>query len=86
MKKETKVIFRKFKDGGDIVACFPDMLERNYKISAYQHQGQHCNVDYQEIIQTTKLAKEKEYINLKKELENLGYSLKVMTRANIQYR
>ena len=75
----TKVIFRKFKDNVDIIALFPRISE-NYDYSqfcsSYMHVGQHGTacVDLNGI---TVLAKESEYIDLKKELESIGYVLSV---------
>ena len=75
----TKVIFRKFKDNGDIIALFP-RISANYDYrqfcSSYMNVGQHgaACVDLND---RTVLAKESEYADLKRELESIGYVLSV---------
>jgi len=77
---ETKVIFRVFKDGGDVLALFPEIDEGNGLVSSYQHIGQHSGADYTGCIQITRPATPAEYSALKRELESLGYNLKVSVR------
>jgi len=36
-----RVIFRKFKDGGDIIALLPDVPANPGRIMSYMHVGQH---------------------------------------------
>jgi len=79
-KHQTTVIFRKFKEG-DIIAFFPYETER-YITPSYMHIGQHGDSDYSELINRTKLAHPNEYENLKKELEDIGYNLKIAKKAN----
>lgn len=75
----TKVIFRKFKNDGSIIAVFPENVENNYKISCYMHVGQHFSIDYDELKKESTLATEEEYIKLKDELHNIGYvNIKVL--------
>ena len=78
----TKVIFRKFKDG-DVIALFPEQRSTRFNL-CYMHIGQHSDCDYNHIVSTTKLATEEEYADLKKELEFVGYNLKVVKK--IQYK
>ena len=77
--EKTKVIFRKFKDG-DIIALFPEIAgDMNPStMMSYQHVGQHGAAD---CIESTKLADPEEYEDLKKELETVGYVLKVCKKA-----
>ena len=79
-KHITEVIFRKFKDG-DIIAFFPYEIEtpQGYVMS-YMHVGQHGSADYQGLVPTTKLATEEEYADLFKELEGIGYRLRVIKK------
>jgi hypothetical protein len=88
MQKDTEltvVIFRKWKksfDSGEgIVALFPfEDYNREYKPSlcmSYAHIGQHGGADYNHCVSNSKLAKPEEYADLKKELEEIGYNLKV---------
>ena len=80
----TKVIFRKFKCG-DVIALFPEEVDGLY-IWSYMHIGQHSTADYSCVVNTTKLAKEPEYLELKKELESIGYNLKVYKKAKVKYK
>ena len=76
------VIFRKDKDG-DIVALFPNIAAEQpggYLITSYQHIGQHGDADYDYVISQTTPAKLAEYKDLKEELEEIGYDLRVMQR------
>jgi hypothetical protein len=90
MKKNvTKVVFRKYKkaenwDGGGVIALFPEQPERNYCINSYMHIGQHgpCALG---IIGQTRLATAEEYDSLKKELEGLGYNLKINKRMKVRF-
>ena len=78
-KHQTAVVFRRFKDG-DIIALFPGLKERSYSCLSYMHVGQHGPAEYQHVIASTKPAKPKEYEDLKRELEGLGYNLRVIQR------
>jgi hypothetical protein len=79
----TLVKFRKEISNHDqIVAVFPKLkhnsrLYGNDVYVCYSHIGQHspCNKDW--IFGETKPAKEHEYASLKKELESIGYDLKI---------
>jgi len=78
----TLVKFRKDLRNDEIIAVFPKMLYNELLYSndvwvCYAHIGQHssCNKDY--LIGDTIPAKESEYLPLKKELEQLGYELKI---------
>lgn len=84
-EKPTPVIFRKWKDTGDILALFPYDLGTDdpYTCSSYEHMGQHGAADPQGCIQTTTRCTPEEYAPLKRELESLGYKLKPMSR--LQY-
>lgn len=81
--EKTKVIFRKFKDGGDIIALFPEFV--NYPdgcIESYQHLGQHGAADYSHCIAISKPASVKEYAPLKAELERIGYKLEIRSKRS----
>jgi len=79
---ETRVIFR--MDRGEVVAVFPDQVERNGDVGCYAHMGQHssCSRDW---YATTKAATEAEYAPLKRELESAPYryNLRVMRRWSL---
>lgn len=70
----TKIIFRKDKRDGTIVAFFPD-FEANYgRIACYEHIGQHGEADLMYYWNDTKKATPEEYTDLYNELTNLvGY-------------
>lgn len=81
----TKVVFRKFKEG-DVIALFPEVATDRQGINclSYQHIGQHGAASTL-IVNSTTLATESEYADLKRELENrIGYNLKVCKRITRQ--
>jgi len=81
---KTDIIFRVFKK--EVIALFPhEVCDRQGNVTSYQHLGQHSGADYRHIIQNSKKATEQEYKNLKKEMENLGYSLNLVSRQNRKY-
>jgi hypothetical protein len=78
---QNPVIFRVFKDSGEVIALFPTIPAGGVYIESYQHIGQHGPAQYHEIVPITRLAKAKEYRELKKELEKIGYrNLKICKR------
>lgn len=81
-RHKTKVVFRKFKDGGDIVAVFPRDLGTNspYTCGSYMHVGQHGSADPNGVVSITKLATPAEYAPLARELKGLGYNLDIRTK------
>ena len=76
----TLVKFRVHPVNGDTFAFFPQLVfsfngyRKNH--TSYSHIGQHsaCNVDY---VKECRPANESEYLLLKRELEQIGYTLKV---------
>ena len=79
----TEVVFRKWNDGGEILALFPyDIQQYVGECGSYAHYGQHSSATYRHCIDCSKPAKESEYIDLKAELERIGYKLKVIQRRN----
>lgn len=81
------VIFRKFKQGGDIIALFPEQVNKtNLTIGSYMRIGQHSDADCTGVIAATTLAKESEYAELLAELKSLGYEdIRVMKRCKPKY-
>jgi len=78
---KTTVIFRKWTDSRkDVVALFPLIDESQNRCLSYMHVGQHSIADYGHIISVTDPAQPHEYADLKAELEQIGYSLKIRTR------
>lgn len=80
--EKTIVVFRKFRKEGDIIAMFPLINADNNKgaCMSYQHIGQHGAASYDLVNAYTIPALEREYTELKKELESIGYNLKIQKR------
>ena len=79
----TPVIYRIFKDGGDVVALFPtiDADVNGRYCQSYQHVGQHGGADYTGCIVMSRPAKADEYRDLHNELVQIGYDdLKIYRR------
>lgn len=83
----TKVIFRKYKQDGDIIALFPEQINhRNMTVGSYMHVGQHSDADYTGVISLTTPVSESEYAELLAELISIGYDdLRVMKRCKPKY-
>lgn len=81
-KDVTKVIFRKMKESGEIIALFVEEpgTNKSHTCLAYVHVGQHFVVNPTLVINTSTLANQDEYRDLKEELERRGYNLKVIKR------
>lgn len=80
----TPVVFRRWRDGGEIIALFPAIPTDSYGqfCEAYEHVGQHGGADYHGVIQATKPVSEKDATSLVAELRRIGYSLTVIKRAS----
>ena len=81
--KQTLVIFRKYKKGGDILALFPDEPAdtAGMHCTCYEHCGQHGSANYKHCMDVlTVPATPAEYADLKAELERVGYSLIIRKR------
>jgi len=78
---ETVVIFRRWtgKHRG-ILALFPLDDCGNGHCGSYEHVGQHSGADYAACIAATRPAQPAEYVDLKRELEGIGYKLKIVQR------
>lgn len=78
----TPVIFRVWKGRGDVIALFPTIPDdnRGYNVMSYEHVGQHGGASMRTMAEKTRPAKPSEYANLKQELEQIGYKLKVYQR------
>lgn len=90
MIKKEIVIFRKDKNNGEIVAVFPYLISgykaniNRFRMTCYAHVGQHSDCVLDWYYGDTIPAKEKEYNNLKAELERIGYEL--IIKKNISYK
>jgi erythromycin esterase-like protein len=84
----TRVVFRKFKDDGEIIALFPEERygRHDYTINSYMHVGQHSAADYDHVVAISHPAREDEYRSLLAELISIGYDdLRVMQRCRPKY-
>jgi hypothetical protein len=76
---KTAVQFRKLK--GEIIAVFPYEIEGRNTVLSYAHNGQHSGATWQ-INTFTRPASPSEYLDLKTELENIGYNLDIIKRRS----
>jgi len=86
-EQETLVIFRRWRDSGNIIALFPELPSdyQGYFCDAYEHVGQHGGADYHGVIQATKPVSLEEAADLIRELERIGYRLKPIKRASYRH-
>lgn len=80
----TVVLFRAWRESGEeeIIALFPEQEgSRIGLVGSYMHIGQHGDSDYFGMMDITRPAKPSEYFDLKKELESIGYNLKIVKRG-----
>lgn len=78
-----KVVFRKFKSDGEIIALFPQTLYSRY-VTSYMHIGQHGDADYHWCIRISKPATPEEYKPLLNELKSIGYdNLRIVKKSKL---
>lgn len=79
----TRVVFRTWpaREGGDVIALMPELIEHNGYVTSYMHVGQHGAASYPAVIQATRRATETEYTPLLWELTQIGYRVQVCQRA-----
>ena len=84
---KTKVIYRIYPEG-DVVAIFPELPfdYLGYQSTIYQHIGQHGGAYHGDIVATTRMASQNEYLSLHNELSNRGYDLAVFKRESQSMR
>ena len=77
------VVFRRWRDGGDIIALFPEVPADIFGryCEAYEHIGQHGGADYHGVIQATVPVELHEAEDLADELTRIGYRLRPIKRA-----
>lgn len=80
----TAVVLRKWPDTGDLIALFPELPSDylGHFVDSYMHVGQHAGADYHGVIQATAAATAEDATDLIRELERIGYRLKVIKRAS----
>ena len=84
MSQADIVVFRRWKDTGDVIALFPELpadLGGDH-CDAYEHVGQHGGADYHGVIQQTTPCSPKQSADLAAELRTIGYLLKPVKRAS----
>ena len=71
----TPVIFRTFRNGGDVIALFPTVAHdpSGLYIQSYQHVGQHGAASPVLAVHHTRPATEAEAAPLRRELVRIGY-------------
>jgi len=88
-EETTRVVFRKWKETGDILALFPDIPDdvEGLYCTSYERIGQHGGATYSYCIEQTTPASQEEYASLKEELESepYNYKLKVVKRCHPKY-
>ena len=80
----VRVVFRVWKDNGEVMALFPDIEEGPYMCGSYVHNGQHGAANYRACIACTRAATPDEYAALVRELTGAPffYRFKIIKRAN----
>ena len=84
MSQADVVVFRKWKENGDVIALFPALpadLSGNH-CDAYEHVGQHGGADYFGVIQQTTPCSSEQSADLATELRRIGYVLRPRRRAS----
>ena len=78
-RQKTDVIFRKWKDDGQIIAIFPheEWNLEGTECASYMHIGQHSGCEYKFVLMQTVPATSEEYKELYDELTGRGYNLQV---------
>lgn len=88
MGEPTKVLFRKWNSSGEIIALFPaipgNTMNKSTTCLCYEHVGQHGSACL-DLSPHTTTAKPHEYADLKRELEAIGYSLRVVKRMTVKH-
>ena len=84
MSEADVVVFRQWKDSGDVIALFPELpadVHGRY-CDAYEHVGQHGGADYHGVVQHTTPCGAEASASLAQELRTIGYRLRPVRRAN----
>ena len=81
----AEVVFRMWRESGqdEVIALFPyEIADYIGNCWSYMQVGQHSSAAYNHVMSRSRPATELEYVDLKTELENIGYKLKVIERVN----
>lgn len=81
---KLKVIFRKDKQCGDVIAFMPELPSNRGNILCYQHVGQHgeSSLDY---YYSTEKASENEFADLLKELTEIYDDCELVVKRKLYY-
>jgi hypothetical protein len=71
--KMDRVIYRKWKDTGEVIAFLLDVDANPGFVVSYMHVGQHGEADYRLCLSRTVPAKPYEFSSLARELRVIGY-------------
>ena len=82
--EKVKVIFRKDKQCGDVIAFLPELTANRGNILCYQHIGQHGEACL-EYYWSTEKASENEYADLLKELAEIYDDCELVVRQRLCY-
>lgn len=86
-EKPTPVLFRRDKPGthsDEVTAVFPTLPGSPRMMTCYAHIGQHGSCSPEWLRNDTVPATPEEYAPLKRELESIGYMLRVVHRVSRQ--
>lgn len=80
----VRVVFRKWRDTGDVIALFPELPSDIHGCfcDSYMHVGKHGGADYYGVVRQTVPAAPIEYAALSLELRRIGYRLVPLKRAS----
>ena len=84
MTEADVVVFRRWKDTGDVIALFPELPADlgGDCCDSYEHCGQHGGADYHGVVQHTEPCSPDEAADLVAELRTIGYRLRPVRRAS----
>lgn len=84
MSQADTVVFRKWKENGDVIALFPELPADILGIfcDAYESIGQHGGADYFGVIRQTTPCSSEQSADLAVELQRIGYRLRPLKRAS----
>jgi hypothetical protein len=80
---KTKVVFRVWKDTGDVIALFPELPadKWGHYCDSYEHVGQHGAAS-PNLVSHTSPAQPEEYAALASELRQIGYDLDIRAKVS----
>ena len=84
MTEADIVVFRRWKDTGDVIALFPELPADlgGDCCDSYMHIGQHGGADYHGVVRQTKPCSPDDAATFAAELRTIGYNLRRVKRAS----